>query len=363
MFKPHLHESLDVYWTRLVTRIRPLVLKPMSTHCLLSYALLAKFVYCISSNQSARPTPHLQAQADVQHLWFGRRAATRIRSQLMAVIYDKALKRKDYSGIVDKEKTKEVSDRDKKRDPKSSAEAEAKANDPKAGANVGKIVNLMAGDANQVAMTSSVMYFLYGSMSLHSPFLWFKSGSSIHSRSIRDHYCMFLPLSVSYRNVYPTHAKICFSLLGWSAFAGFVILLLGWPLNSFLTKRSIRIQKGVTTARDKRMGVLNELISAVSYYSFCDFPATADYCLAKIKFIKFFAWESRWIDRVSDARATEIKWMIKSRINSIMFQLLWSCAPVLVSITSFLVFVLQGKQLTASIAFTVCHFWSTSTKN
>ena len=48
-----------------------------------------------------------KAQADVQHLWFGRRAGTRIRSELMSAIYDKALKRKDFSGIVDKEKIKE----------------------------------------------------------------------------------------------------------------------------------------------------------------------------------------------------------------------------------------------------------------
>jgi hypothetical protein len=53
------------------------------------------------------------------------------------------------------------------------------------------------------------------------------------------------------------------SLLGWSAFAGFLVLALGWPLNSFIAKRSIRIQKGVMAARDKRMGVLNELIGAV----------------------------------------------------------------------------------------------------
>jgi hypothetical protein len=73
----------------------------------------------------------------------------------------------------------------------------------------------------------------------------------------------------------------------------------------------------------------------------------------KIKFIKFFSWEDRWIDRVSDARATEIKWMIKARLNSVLFQLLWSCAPVLVSISSFLAFVLQGNKLTVGIAFTV----------
>jgi hypothetical protein len=58
-------------------------------------------------------------------------------------------------------------------------------------------------------------------------------------------------------------AKYRYSLLGWSAFAGFLILALGWPLNSYIAKRSIRIQKGLMATRDKRMGVLNELIGAV----------------------------------------------------------------------------------------------------
>ena len=45
----------------------------------------------------------LQAQCDLQHLWCGRRASVRIRQELMASIYDKALKRKDLSGIVHKD--------------------------------------------------------------------------------------------------------------------------------------------------------------------------------------------------------------------------------------------------------------------
>lgn len=58
-------------------------------------------------------------------------------------------------------------------------------------------------------------------------------------------------------------ATFLYQLLGFSAFAGFLVLILGWPLNSFLSKRAIRISKGVLAARDKRMGVLNELIGAV----------------------------------------------------------------------------------------------------
>ena len=86
-------------------------------------------------------------------------------------------------------------------------------------------------------------------------------------------------------------------MLGWAAFAGFIVIILTLPLNDIMAKRTNRIAKGTSTARDKRMGVLNELISA-------------------IKFVKFFAWEDRWVKRVLDARAVELRWMVKGRLNS-----------------------------------------------
>ncbi|RDX45811.1 multidrug resistance-associated ABC transporter [Lentinus brumalis] len=232
-----------------------------------------------------------KAESDAQHLWYGRRAATRIRTELMTAIYDKALKRKDYSGIVDKDAA------NKKAKPPGAKE-DAKADEPKAGADIGKIVNLMAGDANRISMTASAMYFVYGA-----------------------------PFEIVIASIF------LYQLLGWSAFAGFFVLILSWPLNNFATRRSIRIQKGVSTARDKRMGVLNELISAM-------------------KFIKFFAWEDRWIQRVLEAREVEMQWMIKSRINSVCFSLIWTCAPILVSVTSFFVYVARGNELTIGTAFT-----------
>ncbi|TFK37596.1 multidrug resistance-associated ABC transporter [Crucibulum laeve] len=240
----------------------------------------------------------IKSQVELQHLWFSRRAATHVRTELMAAIYDKALKRKDYSGIISKDKQNEAAE-------KKAADAEAaegnkaaKADDPEAGADVGKIVNLMAGDANRISLVISAAFYIYG-----APFEIIIAG-------------VFL-----------------YKLLGLSAFAGFIVLIAGWPLNNFITNRSIRIQKGVLAARDKRMGVLNELIGAV-------------------KFIKFFAWEERWIGRTLDARENEMKWMIKAYINSIMFSLLWSCVPILVSIVSFFAYVMQGNELTISVAFT-----------
>ena len=100
-----------------------------------------------------------------------------------------------------------------------------------------------------------------------------------------------------------------------------------------LARRSISISKGLLAARDKRMGVLNELLGA-------------------IKFIKFFAWEERWTQRTMNARKKELSWMVKSRINSILFSAIWTLAPILVSVVSFASYIWLGNQLTVSVAFT-----------
>ncbi|KAF9255059.1 multidrug resistance-associated ABC transporter [Marasmius fiardii PR-910] len=245
-----------------------------------------------------------KAETDVQHLWFGRRAATRIRSELMASIYDKALKRKDIAGGgAEKSKPTDTTNVNAgngkvKKGKKAKGKGKEEDNEPKAGADVGKIVNLMGGDANIVAQACTGMYLIYGS-----------------------------PLEIVLGCTY------LYQLLGWSAFAGFAVILAGWPLNTLLARRSIRIQKGTMAARDKRMGVLNELVGAV-------------------KFIKFFAWEDRWIKRAMGVREKEIRWMIKARINSVLFYTLWMSAPILVSIVSFATYVLQGNELTVSKAFT-----------
>lgn len=81
------------------------------------------------------------------------------------------------------------------------------------------------------------------------------------------------------------------------------------------------------------MGVLNELLGA-------------------IKFIKFFAWEDRWTQRTMDARKKELSWMVKSRINSVLFSAIWTLAPILVSVVSFASYIWLGNQLTVSVAFT-----------
>ena len=63
----------------------------------------------------------------------------------MAAIYAKALLRKDYSGV-----SEHGGDGKGGKQPEGASAAD-----------VGKIVNLMSGDANRVSMSAAAMYFLY----------------------------------------------------------------------------------------------------------------------------------------------------------------------------------------------------------
>ena len=221
----------------------------------------------------------------------------------MASIYDKALKRKGFSGTVWKD----------------SADAE-KINDPKSSTDVGKVVNMMSGDTNQIAFLVSGMYFIYGT-----------------------------PFEIALAGIY------LYKLLGWSVFSGLVILIVFWPLNQYvhfsqwtfrgltlrrlLACRSVSISKGLSAARDECMGVLNELLGA-------------------IKFIKFFALEDRWSQQTMDAQKKELSWMVKSRINSILFSTIWTLVPILISVFSFVSYIWAGNQLTVSVAFTTIALFS-----
>ena len=95
------------------------------------------FVYAIAAFACSL----LKIQADLQHLYFGRRAGTRVRTELMVAIYDKALKRKDFSSVTKKE--------------------DGRNNASNAGS--GQVLNLMSADVTLVSNTVSAVYMVYRS--------------------------------------------------------------------------------------------------------------------------------------------------------------------------------------------------------
>ncbi|CAE6455347.1 unnamed protein product, partial [Rhizoctonia solani] len=243
----------------------------------------------------------IKPQTDLQHLYFGRRASVRIKGELVASVYEKALKRKDISGAVKKTDTKDKSgpEEDPKSPPKESS-----------GADIGKVVSLIAADAEWISRFVTLGSFIYDA-----------PVSAVIS-------CFFL-----------------YNLMGWTAFVGYIALILTLPINNFLVQRTAVYQRSVSAMRDRRMQAMNEAIQG-------------------IKFIQFSAWESRWIQRVLEARNLEVKWLSKLKLTNFFMSMLWDLVPILVAAIGFSCFTLIAKrELTVDIAFpciSIFHILSTS---
>ncbi|TFK50262.1 P-loop containing nucleoside triphosphate hydrolase protein [Heliocybe sulcata] len=223
-------------------------------------------------------------------LWYTRRASIRARSELQAAIYEKALKRKDFSGVTAKARM------EPKRDGVT-YEGKGDGDKSRTGADIGKVVNLMSADTEKIcAVIASV-------------------GGICTA-----------PLEIVMGSLF------LYNLLGLAAFSGIVAMLLSWLLSRWITRQRSRISRGLSAAKDSRSSIVSELIGAA-------------------KLIKLFAWEDQWICRVLDARKEELAWLKNSRINGLFFRVLSICSPTLISLISFFTYVTLGNQLSVSTAF------------
>ncbi|KAJ6508827.1 hypothetical protein C8R45DRAFT_815212 [Mycena sanguinolenta] len=245
-----------------------------------------------------------KSESNVMRFFYARRASTRMQTELMVAIYDKALKRCDFTGIVDAEaqaEAKATKDANAGKNGKTGTPAVKQDNEnlgPKAGAQLGKIVNLMSVDTTTVVTIPVQMSWLYSA-----------------------------PFEIAISVVF------LYRLLGWAAFSGIVFVVLLMPLNYFIANLRVKYEKGIVNARDKRTSVVNELISS-------------------IKFIKFGGAEERWLKTVNDARDIELSWLLKSRLIQLVFYLTWMLLPISISISAFYVYIKQGNYLTVATAFT-----------
>ncbi|KAF8211356.1 multidrug resistance-associated ABC transporter [Mycena galopus ATCC 62051] len=257
-----------------------------------------------------------KSESDLVHYFYGRRASTRMKTELMVAIYDKALKRCDFTGIVDAEATADAkaNGNGKTGADRPAGKQDEKSLGPKAGAQLGKIVNLMSVDTNTVSNLPSLMFWIYAAP--------FDVALSV----------LFLYRFVSLPSQFPDVNRATFPL-GWAAFSGMAFMLLSLPLNWAVAKLGVKYEKGIVTARDKRTSVVNELISS-------------------IKFIKFGGAEEQWLKKATDAREVELDWLRKIRFVRVFTHLTWLILPVFISVSSFYVYIKQGNNLTVATALT-----------
>ncbi|MCI4394913.1 hypothetical protein PGIGA_G00174300 [Pangasianodon gigas] len=120
--------------------------------------------------------------------------------------------------------------------------------------------------------------------------------------------------------------QICMSIaflwieLGPSVLAGLLVMLLMVPINGLLATKSRSFQMENMKFKDKRMKMMTEILNG-------------------IKILKLYAWEPSFQAQVQDVREKELKVMRKFAYLSSVSTFIFSCAPALVSLATFAVFV------------------------
>ncbi|KAI8094907.1 P-loop containing nucleoside triphosphate hydrolase protein [Gilbertella persicaria] len=217
-----------------------------------------------------------------QGLYIGRTLGIRIQSIVIGEVFSKSLRRRDDSGFSNVEEEKD----EKKKDAK------------------GNVNNLLSVDAQKVAEIAAYIFYLY---------------------------CYPLQIIFSIWSLY--------KLLGNAALWGVLVMLCCQPVTYLLSSRFESSHSSVMSATDKRLKLMNELLSA-------------------IRIVKFFAWENEFKKRIIDAREKELG-AIRSRLMMFMWMICaWFLIPILIMVTVFYVYTINNT-LTASVAFTALALFNT----
>lgn len=95
-----------------------------------------------------------------------------------------------------------------------------------------------------------------------------------------------------------------YQLMGVSCLYGLLVMIVILPINHFNAKIFSKTQDRLMEARDRRVSLMNEV-------------------LLGIRQIKFFAWETKWEERIMEARNIELHQLSITYINGVFFSLVW----------------------------------------
>ncbi|XP_055375696.1 multidrug resistance-associated protein 1 isoform X7 [Condylostylus longicornis] len=125
-----------------------------------------------------------------------------------------------------------------------------------------------------------------------------------------------------------------YDILGPSVFAGLAVMIILIPINGVIANKIKDLQIRQMKNKDDRVKLMNEVLSG-------------------IKVLKLYAWEPSFEEQVLEIRNKEIDVLKKTAYLNAGTSFLWSCAPFLVSLVTFAVYVLvdENHVLNATTAF------------
>eukprot|EP01104_Vermistella_antarctica_P005283 TRINITY_DN1574_c0_g1_i1.p1 TRINITY_DN1574_c0_g1~~TRINITY_DN1574_c0_g1_i1.p1 ORF type:complete len:1537 (+),score=433.37 TRINITY_DN1574_c0_g1_i1:133-4611(+) len=125
---------------------------------------------------------------------------------------------------------------------------------------------------------------------------------------------------------------LLFMLLGWTVVAGVALMVLLVPINILNGRIQAGFEERLLKKKDERIKLMNESLQGM-------------------RVIKFFAWETPFMERINVVRRLEIK-ALRGYANLDAFgSFLWSSTPVMVTVATFALHSAMGYELTMDKLF------------
>ncbi|NXP68542.1 MRP1 protein, partial [Chloropsis cyanopogon] len=112
--------------------------------------------------------------------------------------------------------------------------------------------------------------------------------------------------------------------LGPSVLAGVAVMILLVPINAVMAMKTKTYQVAQMKSKDNRIKLMNEILNG-------------------IKVLKLYAWELAFREKVLEIRQKELQVLKKSAYLAAMATFTWVCAPFLVALSTFSVYVMIDK--------------------
>ncbi|XP_029448686.1 multidrug resistance-associated protein 7-like isoform X2 [Rhinatrema bivittatum] len=128
-------------------------------------------------------------------------------------------------------------------------------------------------------------------------------------------------------------AYLLYLQMGVSSLGGLGLILLLAPINKYVASRIMESRIKMMEHKDSRIKLLTEILRGM-------------------RVIKFYTWEKHFMSRVSHEREKELRMLKIICYLDAACDYLWDALPVLISILTFMTYVLLGHQLTAAKVFT-----------
>lgn len=120
--------------------------------------------------------------------------------------------------------------------------------------------------------------------------------------------------------------------LGVAVFAGLAIMIGMIPMSALIATKLRNLQTKQMKVKDERVKSMNEILSGM-------------------KVLKLYAWEPSFEDLIKDIRERELVFLRKAALYNAATEFIWSLAPFMVALFSFMTYVFLGNVLTPQTAF------------